>query len=94
MRRRTPHRSAALVLAAAALAAGAWIVRRFLRGRSRSAPRRALSRRTPGPTTPSLLAVTLPDAPPGEPGHNEEQRLDEALQETFPGSDPIATHIE
>jgi hypothetical protein len=94
MRRHAPHRSAALVLAAAALLAGAWIARRLLRGRARSLPRRALSRRAPGPTTQSLVAVTPADAPLGEPGHNQEQRLDEALQETFPGSDPIATHIE
>jgi hypothetical protein len=30
----------------------------------------------------------------GEPGRNTEQRLDEALEETFPGSDPISVHIE
>jgi hypothetical protein len=30
----------------------------------------------------------------GEPGRNIEQRLDEAVMETFPASDPIATRIE
>ncbi len=30
----------------------------------------------------------------GEPGRNTERRLDEAVEETFPASDPIAVHIE
>jgi hypothetical protein len=38
--------------------------------------------------------VNPADTPLGEPGRNDDERLDEALQETFPGSDPIATHIE
>jgi hypothetical protein len=30
----------------------------------------------------------------GRPGSNEQQRLDEALDETFPASDPVSTRIE
>ncbi len=85
----------AVVAAVAALGLlGALAARRWLGRRSRAAPRRALSRRVPGPITQSLVSVNPADTPLGEPGHNQEQRLDEALQETFPGSDPIATHIE
>jgi hypothetical protein len=69
------------------------LVRRMSAARQGRAPVRALTRR-PGPVTQALVPVTPADAWLGEPGHNEEQRLDEALQETFPGSDPIATHIE
>lgn len=39
-------------------------------------------------------ALTPADAPIGPPGRNAEDRLDEALQETFPASDPISTRIE
>lgn len=34
------------------------------------------------------------DTPIGPPGRNADDRLDEALQETFPASDPISTRIE
>jgi hypothetical protein len=47
-----------------------------------------------GPTTPSLVPVSPADAPLGVPGHNLERRLDEALKETFPASDPVAICIE
>ncbi|MGN6393365.1 MAG: hypothetical protein ACTHM9_14115 [Gemmatimonadales bacterium] len=94
MKHRGWPRSAALVLLAAAAVGAALAARRFLRQRSRPARQRALSRRRPGPTTQSLVTVTPADMPLGEPGHNTELRLDEALQETFPGSDPIATQIE
>jgi hypothetical protein len=74
--------------------AGAWVMRRVARNRRRlGAPRRALSRR-PGPVTPSLVALNPADSPLGEPGHNQELRLEEALQETFPASDPISTGID
>jgi hypothetical protein len=73
---------------------GGLVARGWFGRRSRGAPRRALSRRAPGPVTQSLVPVNPADTPLGEPGHNLDQRLDEALQETFPGSDPIATHIE
>jgi hypothetical protein len=74
--------------------AGAWVVRRVARNRRRSvAPLRALTRR-PGPVTASLGTINPADSPLGVPGRNEELRLDEALQETFPASDPISTGIE
>ena len=74
--------------------AGAWVVRRVARNRRRPvAPRRALSRR-PGPVTPSLVAINPADSPLGEPGRNQDLRLHEALQETFPASDPISTGID
>jgi hypothetical protein len=46
------------------------------------------------PVTQALVPVSPADTPIGPPGQNEEDRLDEAIQETFPASDPIATHIE
>lgn len=46
------------------------------------------------PVTPSLVSVNAADSPIGPPGRNQDDRLDEAIQETFPASDPIATHIE
>lgn len=45
------------------------------------------------PTTPSTGRVHAADAMIGEPGRNEEDRLDEALQETMPTSDPISIKI-
>jgi hypothetical protein len=46
------------------------------------------------PVTPSMPAPQPADKDMGVPGHNQEQRLDEALEETMPGSDPISVHIE
>jgi hypothetical protein len=46
------------------------------------------------PITQALVPVTPADTPLGPPGCNEDQRLDEAIQETFPASDPIAIRIE
>ena len=48
---------------------------------------------TTGPTTPSIPTLQPADANLGEPGDNEEERLDEALQETMPTSDPISIKI-
>jgi hypothetical protein len=48
----------------------------------------------PAPVTPSEPAPQPADRDLGEPGRNEEERLDEALEETMPGSDPISVHIE
>lgn len=88
------ERVARRMAVAVVIFAGAWVVRRVARNRRRPvAPRRALSRR-PGPVTPSLVATNPADSPLGEPGRNQELRLDEALQETFPASDPISTGIE
>ncbi|HYC33355.1 MAG TPA: hypothetical protein VEB59_13775 [Gemmatimonadales bacterium] len=48
----------------------------------------------PGPTTQSLVLFSPADTLIGPPGSNLEQRLDEAIHETFPASDPIAICIE
>ena len=48
---------------------------------------------TAGPTTPSIHTLQPADANLGEPGNNEEERLDEALQETMPTSDPVSLKI-
>jgi hypothetical protein len=44
--------------------------------------------------TQAVLPVSAADTPIGPPGKNLEDRLDEALQETFPASDPIAMTID
>ena len=46
-----------------------------------------------GPATPSVPTLQPADAPMGNAGENEEERLDEALQETMPTSDPISIKI-
>jgi hypothetical protein len=48
----------------------------------------------PPPVTPSTTPVAPADAAIGPPGENEEDRLDEANQESFPASDPVSIHIE
>lgn len=47
----------------------------------------------PGPTTPSIPTLQPADQPIGTPGKNEEDRLDEALQETMTTSDPVSIKI-
>jgi hypothetical protein len=44
--------------------------------------------------TQSLVPVQPADDDLGVAGRNQEQRLDEALEETFPSSDPISLRIE
>jgi hypothetical protein len=46
------------------------------------------------PVTQAVVPVSAADTPIGPPGRNQDDRLDEAIQETFPASDPISTHIE
>ena len=46
------------------------------------------------PVTQAEVPVSGADAPIGPPGENEDDRLDEAIQETFPASDPISTRID
>ena len=46
------------------------------------------------PMTPALQAVHPADTPLGTPGQNTEDRLDEAIQESFPASDPVSIRIE
>ncbi len=56
-------------------------------------PAKPKSEQQRGPMTPASAPV-YPDRPLGPPGHNEEDRLDEALEESFPTSDPPSTRIE
>jgi hypothetical protein len=51
-------------------------------------------RRDRGPVTQALVLVQPADMDLGVPGRNTEQRLDEAIHETFPASDPVAISIE
>jgi hypothetical protein len=46
------------------------------------------------PVTQATVPVNPADTPIGKPGENLEERLDEAIQESFPASDPVSTHIE
>ena len=46
------------------------------------------------PVTQAAVPVSAADTPMGPPGENEDDRLDEALQETFPASDPISISID
>lgn len=48
---------------------------------------------TTGPMTPSVTKVQPADADLGTPGENEEERLDEALQESMGTSDPVSIKI-
>jgi hypothetical protein len=77
-----------------ALASAVAVVGAMLLARRRCARRARRRRLRPGPVTQSLVSVNAADAPLGAPGCNTELRLDEAIQETFPASDPIAVHIE
>ena len=47
-----------------------------------------------GPVTPATVKVNPADTHMGEPGRNDDERLDEAIQESFPTSDPISVRIE
>lgn len=46
------------------------------------------------PVTQAVVPVSAADTPMGPPGENEDDRLDEAIQETFPASDPISISID
>lgn len=87
------HRSTSIllgVLAAAAL--GLLVYATVHRGRLWQAGVRARVRR--GPVTQAIMPLNPADLDLGMPGQNTELRLEEALRETFPASDAIATHIE
>jgi len=75
------------VLRVAGVLAAGYAVARMLRG----ARAHRLAR---GPVTQAIVPVNPAATPIGPPGRNLEQRLDEAVEETFPASDPIAVHIE
>ena len=94
-----PRRNPSTVIAAALIGAGIGGLalglllggrRRSRAGRPREDP--ALVRR--GPVTPATVQVNPADAHLGEPGRNDDERLDEAIQESFPTSDPISVRIE
>ena len=59
-----------------------------------SSRRRAHGRAEAPPVTQAVVPTSPADTPMGVPGRSAEERLDEAVQETFPASDPIAVHIE
>lgn len=46
------------------------------------------------PVTQAVVPVSAADTPMGPPGENEDDRLDEAIQETFPASDPVSISID
>lgn len=73
-------------LAGAAFATAAFITYRAVARRMKNAKR-------PGPMTPATTDVHASEAPMGKPGHNLDDRLDEALQESFPTSDPVSIQI-
>lgn len=47
-----------------------------------------------GPMTPACSVREAADRKVGRPGRNEQDRLDEALEETLPTSDPVSIRIE
>ena len=47
-----------------------------------------------GPVTQATVPVMPADRSLDTPGRNLDHRLDEALEESFPASDPISVHIE
>jgi len=59
--------------------------------RRRAQERATLGR---GPVTQAIVPTSPADMPMGSPGDNLEERLDEALHESFPASDPVSVHIE
>jgi hypothetical protein len=78
-------RQARLVMALG-FAAGLGLV---LWTRRRRARARRIAQR--GPMTQATVPTETPD---GIPGGDAEERLDEALRESFPASDPVSIHIE
>jgi ribosomal protein S12 methylthiotransferase accessory factor YcaO len=81
----------ALVGAAAAVAITELLKRRAKQVAVHSHP--MLNGDGPGPTTPSTSKHHAADSHMGTPGHNEEERLDEALKESFPTSDPVSIQV-
>jgi hypothetical protein len=46
------------------------------------------------PERSAIMSKPTPRAPEPKPANAADDRLDEALEETFPASDPIAVHPE
>ena len=92
--RRLPSVPAPLALGAG-LAVGAGLVLLLQRRRRHHHTDEAIAAVSDhGPVTQATVPATPADAPIGPPGQNQEERLDEALQESFPSSDPVSIHIE
>lgn len=90
-RKHHPALAALGLLAMAGTAALLYHLIRHDRGARRRTPKAATPR---WPITQSIVPTSPADIDLGVPGRNADQRLDEALQETFPASDPIAVSIE
>jgi hypothetical protein len=78
---------AVIVLAALLLGFGAWRLLLLLGSTTSQAS-------AVPPMTPATNQSNPADAPLGPPGANQESRLDEALEESFPASDPVSVRIE
>jgi hypothetical protein len=95
-----PRRPSSTVLTAAIIGAGigGLAVALLLAGRRRKTravrPDAAPASVSRGPITQAMVAVNPADANMGEPGRNDDERLDEAIQESFPTSDPVSVRIE
>ena len=95
-----PRRNPSTLIAAALIGAGVGglALGLLLRGRRRRGPavgqpvQPAPAHR--GPMTTATVPVNPADTHMGEPGRNDDERLDEAIQESFPTSDPISVRIE
>jgi len=75
----------------AAITAGAALL--AYRRRAGTRPR-LRDRSGSGPVTQAIVPGSPADRDLGAPGQNIDRRLDEAIEETFPASDPISVHIE
>lgn len=73
-------------IAGAAFTAAAYVTYRAVSKKVKAA-------RAPGPMTPATTDVHAADTQIGPPGQNDDDRLDEALQESFPTSDPVSIQI-
>jgi hypothetical protein len=89
--RRAPAVPAPLALGAG-LVVGAGLVFLIQRRRRHDQAEAAVEER--GPVTQAVVPTNPSDAPIGAPGRNLDDRLDEALEESFPASDPVSVHIE
>ncbi|HUR95692.1 MAG TPA: hypothetical protein VMY76_14000 [Gemmatimonadales bacterium] len=88
-----PRRRAVLLSAIIAVGCVAILLARRTSAR-REVGSRGTRRPGPGPTTQSTVPRTPADRDLGTPGRNLDQRLDEAIEESFPASDPISLRIE